>query len=224
MQRIRFRLLISTLVVVFSASLLPAGQAMAAQVTVLDANGAPLENAVILVEGVPQRSLPAAVVDQIDMQFLPRVLVVPRDTLVDFPNSDDVRHHVYSFSAAKRFELRLFKGSDAPPVLFDQSGAVILGCNIHDSMVGYVLVTDSPWYSHSDAAGSLPLDQLPPGNWPVSWWHPSLGDAPPESLGELDLYQLGSLNLAVQPQAEASEPVLSPLQQRFRKAGNNGRY
>ena len=90
-----------------------------------------------------------AIMDQRKLMFVPDVLVVQTGTAVDFPNSDQVRHQVYSFSGAKTFELALYAGRAHAPVVFDRSGLVTLGCNIHDSMVGYIWVTDSPW---SDAA------------------------------------------------------------------------
>ncbi|MGY8809863.1 MAG: methylamine utilization protein [Pseudomonadales bacterium] len=194
-------------------------QSNAAQVLLTDKAGAPLANAVLLVDGLPPLQSQGYVMDQVDIQFVPRVLVAPVGTLVDFPNSDDVRHHVYSFSSAKPFELRLFKGSEAPPVAFDRAGVVVLGCNIHDSMIGYILVTQSPRFAVSDAQGIVSLPDLPAGNWPVSWWHPSQLEQPPVALGELDLNQAGQvLSLPVSSAKQAPTPVLSPLQQRFKKA------
>ena len=185
----------------------------------LDDQGNTLSDVVILVEGVAPRPGAPGVMDQVEMQFQPRVLAVATGTQVRFPNSDDVRHHVYSFSAAKRFELRLFKGTDAPPVAFEQPGLVVLGCNIHDAMVGYILITDSPWYGVSDAQGQLDSSRLPKGSGLVSWWHPSLGEAAPVALGNVELQTVGKLTLPIAPTPVAHEAKpLSPLQQRFRKA------
>lgn len=203
--------------------MLASGSAHAATLLVHDQQGNPLADAVILVDGVAQRPAISTSMDQIDRQFQPRLLVVPSETDVLFPNSDDVRHQVYSFSPAKRFELRLFQGSEAPPVTFDQTGAVVLGCNIHDAMIGYILVTDSPWYAVSDKQGSLDLEYLPSGPAPVSWWHPSLGESAPVSLGDIDLHGSGSLALKVSGMTDApAEKPLSPLQMRFNKAA--GKY
>ncbi len=195
----------------------------ATAVPVLDQQGGALKDAVIMVEGVAPRPPLSTSMDQIDLQFQPRVLVVPAGTEVGFPNGDDVRHHVYSFSATKPFELRLFHGAEAPPVTFEQAGPVVLGCNIHDAMIGYILVTDSPWYAVSGDGGMLDLAHLPEGAAPVSWWHPSMGDAPPVSLGSLDLHASASLVLPVDAAAAAEvEKELSPLQKRFNKA--SGKY
>ena len=214
MQRSRYQALNAVVMAVCLIGLPSSASAL----KLLDEQGNVLSDVVILVDGAAPRPAAPAVMDQIDMQFQPRVLAVGTGSRVDFPNSDDVRHHVYSFSAAKRFELRLFKGTDSPPVAFEQPGLVVLGCNIHDSMVGYILITDSPWYDVSDALGQLDASQLPAGNWPVSWWHPSLGEAAPVSLGELDLQLTAQLTLPVASTPVAVEKTLSPLQQRFRKA------
>lgn len=218
MQRARYQALRMNVLAVGLLTLITP----AAALELLDAEGRPLSDAVVLVDGVAVRPPATAVMDQLDRQFQPRVLAVAAGTLVSFPNNDDVRHHVYSFSPAKRFELRLFKGADAPPVAFEQPGVVILGCNIHDRMVGYILVTDSPWYQVSDTAGRVDVSSLPAGSRPVSWWHPDLGEAAPVALGELDVHDTARLTLPVSAVASlAAEQPLSPLQQRFRKANGH---
>lgn len=125
----------------------------------VDGQGQPLANAVLSLKGVgvSVHNEPA-IMDQRNKQFVPSVLAVRSGTAVKFPNSDDIRHHVYSFSPTKRFELRLYKGTPSEPVLFDKPGVVVLGCNIHDWMVGYVYVTDDPWFAVSDEQGRLILD------------------------------------------------------------------
>ncbi|MCP1673665.1 plastocyanin [Natronocella acetinitrilica] len=119
---------------------------------IIGSDGAALEHAVAYfdVESGTATAGTHAEMDHRDMQYQPHVLPVQRGTLVDFPNRDQVRHHVYSFSPAKRFELPLYSGRPAEPVLFDVAGSVVLGCNIHDHMVGYILVLDS---AHFAAAG-----------------------------------------------------------------------
>ena len=93
---------------------------------------------------MPTAASPREVVDQIDKEFVPYVKPVRTGSFVQFPNKDHIRHHVYSFSAPSKFELPLYMGTPAQPVLFDKPGVVKLGCNIHDWMIGYVYVTDSP--------------------------------------------------------------------------------
>jgi hypothetical protein len=119
--------------------------------------------------------------DQRNLAFLPRVLVVGVGTRVEFPNNDSVSHQVYSFSAAKRFQLPLYKGEVHPPVTFDQPGLVVLGCNIHDSMVGYIYVTDTPYFGTTDRTGSVRLEGLPAGDYRITIWSPFIAD-PPTSL------------------------------------------
>ena len=97
-----------------------------------------------------RRPPPKAVIDQHHEQFVPRVLIVQRGTEVSFPNTDRVQHHVYSFSQTKQFELPLYRGNEHPPVMFDHAGVAVLGCNIHDHMVGYVLVVDSSHFGFTD--------------------------------------------------------------------------
>jgi len=123
-------------------------QAATLVVNVLKRDGKPLPGAVITAE--PQSSTdPAppvkAIMDQVNLAFLPDVLVIPVHSTVQFPNSDAVGHQVYSFSSARQFQLPLYRGKPYPPVQFDQPGVVTLGCNIHDNMIAYVLVTDAPF-------------------------------------------------------------------------------
>jgi len=114
------------------------------------------------------------VVDQIDKEFVPRVKPILVGSQVSFPNHDNIRHEVYSFSPAKTFELPLYAGTPAKPVLFDKPGVVVLGCNIHDWMVGYIYVSESPWFAKTAADGKTVLRGLPPGRYVVRAWHPRL--------------------------------------------------
>lgn len=149
-------------------------------VDVADARGRPLADAVVYVYPAsgkaPLKASPAAIIDQVDKQFVPLVSVLQTGTVVRFPNKDNIRHQVYSFSPAKRFELRLYSGERAEPVVFDRPGLVVLGCNIHDLMVGYVLVVDTPWFAKSDEAGHAQVIDLPPGEYKASVWHYDLAD------------------------------------------------
>ena len=129
--------------------------------------------------GAPPAADPkSSVMDQRNLAFLPRVLVVGVGTRVEFPNNDAVSHQVYSFSPAKRFQLPLYKGEFHPPVTFDQPGLVVLGCNIHDSMVGYIYVTPAPYFGTTTAAGRLTFTRLPKGDYQVTIWGPFIADAP----------------------------------------------
>jgi plastocyanin len=123
-------------------------------------------------------TLKPAVMDQKNLAFLPRVLVVAAGTSVEFPNNDAVSHQVYSFSAAKHFQLPLYKGEIHPPITFDRPGLVVLGCNVHDSMVGYIYVTDAPYFGTTAGGGNLQLKGLPAGDYRVTLWSPFIADAP----------------------------------------------
>lgn len=117
-----------------------------------------------------------AVMDQVDKQFSPYILVIQKGTSVTFPNSDSIKHHVYSFSKTKPFQLKLYKNRVPDPLLFDKAGAVALGCNIHDWMVGYIYVTDTPWYGRTNKQGESRLE-VPDGHYRLKVWHPLLKQA-----------------------------------------------
>jgi hypothetical protein len=116
--------------------------------------------------------------DQRNLAFVPRVLVVAAGSSVDFPNNDSVSHQVYSFSPAKRFQLPLYKGQHHPPVTFEREGLVVLGCNIHDQMAGYLYVTGAPFFGKTDAAGVFRLPDAPAGDYRMTVWSPFIADPP----------------------------------------------
>lgn len=150
-------------------------------VSVKGDDGMPLADAVVVVKpaggvaaGQPVRfAWPLAMAQQ-NIAFNPYVLIVPVGSTVGFPNKDKVRHHVYSFSATKKFELKLYGQQEERTVTFDKTGIVPLGCNIHDSMIGYVYVTDSPFSAKTNAAGEAVIHGLPAGTGSVSVWHPDM--------------------------------------------------
>lgn len=167
------------------AGLLLAALALAASadaatldVQVVDSGGRALADAVVFLESPAAKAAvrPAANVEisQVNKQFTPAVTVVPVGTPVQFPNRDTVRHHVYSFSPSKVFEIKLYAGKPANPVVFDKPGVAILGCNIHDQMVGWVLVVETPHYGRTGVDGRLKLDDVPAGTYRLRTWHPDL--------------------------------------------------
>lgn len=119
-----------------------------------------------------------AIMDQVDLAFAPHVLSIQAGTLVRFPNRDQVRHSIYSFSAPRVFEVKLYRGLDAPPIYFDRTGLVVLGCNIHDDMLAYVYVHDTPHSAVSDAGGHATIEELSAGAYLLRLRHPRL-DANP---------------------------------------------
>jgi plastocyanin len=155
-----------------------AAQAATLQVTVTDEQGRPVPQAVVFLESAEaaRAAKPLANVEmaQKDKSFVPETLTVTRGTAVQFPNRDTVRHHVYSFSPTKRFELKLYIGTPANPVVFDQTGVVVLGCNIHDEMVGWIVVVDTPHFGSTAANGQLRLNDVPEGSYRLRVWHSGL--------------------------------------------------
>lgn len=156
-------------------------QAARLEVEVRDREGQPLAEVVAWIEPGPGNPSPSAepaapvalVMDQRKRQFTPYVLPVRRGSTVIFPNSDPINHHVYSFSPAKRFELRLHhQGDSAQQVRFDTPGLVTLGCNIHDWMLGFILVLDSPWFAQTDPGGRARLEYQPAAGQTLHIWHP----------------------------------------------------
>ncbi|MDB6014820.1 MAG: methylamine utilization protein [Gammaproteobacteria bacterium] len=166
------------------------GRSWAATLTVkvLLPNGHPLGGVVVTVNPVSAPAHPAApvqaVMDQINRAFAPDLLVIPVDSTVAFPNSDSVSHQIYSFSPAKRFQLPLYRGKPYPPVVFDQPGVVTMGCNIHDEMLAYIVITDAAFFGRTSAAGSWTAD-VPGGGYRVSIWHPRIRDDAKDLSGEL---------------------------------------
>lgn len=146
-------------------------------VTVLDNTGEPLSGfAVSLTPHVataPSTEIPEAVMDQVNRQFSPHFLIVSKGTKVRFPNSDSIKHQVYSFSAAKRFALLLDQDSEAEPLTFDTPGIVEMGCNVHDWMLGYIYVVDTPYFSASDKKGQSQFT-VPAGDYTLSVYHPRM--------------------------------------------------
>ena len=170
-------------------SLLPAMTSAAASsapldIRVTDAAGKPVSGAVVFLDS-PQaqeqvRPLAGAEVAQIERRFAPAVSVVTLGTPVTFPNLDTVRHHIYSFSPVKRFEIKLYVGTPTAPVVFDQPGIAVLGCNIHDQMAAWIVVVATPWFGRTDGAGRWAAASAPPGRYTLRAWHAGMpvGAAP----------------------------------------------
>jgi plastocyanin len=152
------------------------------EVLLTDAAGRPLADAVVFLESREARAAvkPAQGVEiaQVGRQFQPVVTVVPVGTAVNFPNRDTVRHHVYSFSPVKTFEIKLYIGTPAQPVVFDKPGIAVLGCNIHDTMAAWTVVVETPYHAKS-AAGRALIDNVPAGTYRLRAWHPALPTGAP---------------------------------------------
>lgn len=162
-----------------ASSLAGRADAAAVQVQVRGADGQPLAGAVVMLSPAQRPATPIRlpwpyVVAQKDISFQPHVLIVPVGAAVTFPNMDRVRHHVYSFSKPKKFELKLYGREDARTVTFDKPGVVAIGCNIHDRMSGYVIVVETPFAAQTDAQGRVGFTGVPVGGASLAVWHPSI--------------------------------------------------
>ena len=155
---------------------------------VTDTAAAPASDAVAYAEAASGQTLPKllrpAQVEQKARRFAPLVTVIQTGSVVSFPNHDSVRHHVYSFSPSKVFELKLYSGAGGDPIIFEKPGTVVVGCNIHDQMAAYIQVVDTPYFGKTDADGNATLESLPPGKYRLKLWHPDqpAGAAPTEQL------------------------------------------
>jgi plastocyanin len=147
------------------------------EVEVNNMAGASVENAVVYLEP-KDKTAPIiknqAEVAQKNKTFIPLVTVIEAGSTVIFPNKDSVRHHVYSFSSAKTFELKLYSGVPSTPVVFDKPGTVVLGCNIHDQMLAFVYVVDTPYFAKTDTTGKVKISDVPNGDYQLRVWHYAL--------------------------------------------------
>ncbi len=198
------------LVVALVAFAAMAAEATGIDATVRDASGKPIPDAVVYAipaSGArPPPAGAAAVMDQIDKEFVPHVLVVQAGTRVKFPNQDNIRHNVYSFSPAKTFSLELYRGNEAAPVQFDKPGLVVVGCNIHDFMLGYIVVVDTPHFAKTAADGVGRLRGLAPGAHELRAWHPRMEQAADSVTRNVTVPGAGTLAaqfaLALKPEAK----------------------
>jgi len=142
------------------------------------ASGQPVGNAVVSFKpssassAIPPHFNGPLEMDQKNIQFNPFILVVPVGSEVSFPNRDKVRHHVYSFSMTKRFELKLYGHEETRTITFDKTGVVALGCNIHDQMMGFIVVVDTPYVSKVGPSGQVTLSNIPAGGGTLTVWQP----------------------------------------------------
>jgi plastocyanin len=184
-------------------------------VKVTSPDGKAVAGAVVLLHGPPGSKplLPAAfIVDQVNQTFTPDVTVIPVGSSVTFPNSDKVSHQVYSFSRAKRFQLPLYRGTPYAPTVFDHAGVVTLGCNIHDDMIAYLVVTNAGWIGRTARDGSWNASNLPNGDFRIEIWHPRMREATEliERTLRLEAALTGSLNVqltrSLRPEALGHKP------------------
>lgn len=150
-------------------------------VQVTDAAGKPLADVVVVADAEAGVTVPRIVkpgeIEQRGLKFLPLVSVIQTGSRMSFPNYDKVKHHIYSFSPAKKFDQKLYSGVAAAPQVFDKAGLVVLGCNIHDRMLSYIKVVDSPYFAKTGADGVARIDMPASGKYTVSAWHYNMAGA-----------------------------------------------
>lgn len=177
-------------------------------VHVTDAAGQPLADAAVYAEPASGQAVPKAArtgeIAQKGRKFIPLVTVIQVGTSVSFPNNDTVRHHVYSFSPAKVFDIKLYSGQPANPIVFDKPGTVILGCNIHDQMLAYIQVVPTPWFAKTDASGTAVIKDVPAGKYQLKAWHYGLPPTAPipeqaVAVAGTDLNETFTLNAKAAP-------------------------
>ena len=188
----------------------------AAELTIrlTNASGTPLVDAVAFdsaAKTAPGRK--REIIVQRNRIFEPFVTVVEKGTAIAFPNEDPMLHHVYSFSPAKRFEIKLYKGTPAAPILFDRVGVVALGCNVHDWMLAYVLVVDSPIFGKSGNDGVVRLSSLAAGTYELSAWYPGMREPAPLQSVTLAANESRSIDhrLQVTIRTQPKAPPLDPM-------------
>lgn len=201
------------LIAAFAALLAAPAAADTLSVKITSQSGTPLADAVVM--AIPSREAPArrpprVAIEQKDREFLPFVTAVQVGTSVTFPNRDPLLHHVYSFSPAKVFEIKLYAG-ESPSVLFDKPGPVALGCNIHDWMEAYIYVAPTPYFAKTDVHGAARLT-LPAGSYTLQTWHPYQNAALPTQPVQVAGSQNQSLTLPVTVPTRKPKPPNDPKQ------------
>ncbi|WP_432280166.1 methylamine utilization protein [Shewanella aestuarii] len=185
-------------------------------ITVVDTQGQQLEDTVVelipIKEGRHELNKLMPPTSQYEMRqknriFSPFVLAVPQGAKVHFPNLDRTRHHVYSFSPAKEFELKLYIGVTESPIEFDKAGLVAIGCNIHDYMQAYIYVSSSPVFSVSNEVGQIQFSDLVIGEYQLKVWHPWLRTP---SVDRMLVVNQGDNQLTINVDVERQQKPTSP--------------
>jgi plastocyanin len=189
------------------------------EVAVRDASGAPVTDAAVYAIAATgpteARGARSREIEQIDREFVPYVTVVQAGTTVTFPNRDPILHHVYSFSPAKSFEIKLYTGKSPEEIVFDKPGIVTLGCNIHDWMIAYIVVVPTAHFARTDASGKVRLRDLPAGAYEVHAWHPNQRSAVSPQGIALDAQASGNIAFVIET---------SPRRPRYKPPFDRQRY
>lgn len=149
---------------------------MTVHAVVKDQSGRPVQDAVVFAtpfeKGLQRAVRAEAVVVLKKSEFHPSVLPVQIGTAVTFQNRDSVRHHLYSISAANKFDRLAERGASSAPVVFDRPGVVVTGCSMHDRMLGHIYVVGAPHFAKTGKDGKADLAGIPRrGAYEVRVWH-----------------------------------------------------
>ena len=199
-------------------------------IDVMFADGRPLTGAAVEIHRsgsenfIANESTPNSsqhVMDQINKRFVPNTLLIKPGDTVRFPNSDNIRHHVYSFSKPKPFELPLYAQEPTEPLLFNNTGVVVVGCNIHDRMQGRIFISDAEWALELDN-GRATLSDIPPGSYKINILHPTANPASPDSLDVVVAHQqTENITILVEDRANQASPrTLTEVEKKFLKLRN----
>ena len=190
------------------------GFAATLEARVTDPAGAAIVDAVVYAVpasgGSDVRGKKTVAVEQVDREFVPYVSVVQTGTSVTFPNRDPILHHVYSFSTAKTFEIKLYSGNSRSELL-DKPGVVTLGCNIHDWMIGYILVVPTAYFGKSDGSGVVHIRDVPPGSYEVRVWHPQQKAAAANQAAQVESNTRVDFTVEVSPRKPKYKPPLDRM-------------
>lgn len=150
-----------------------AGATSAVEIKFTDSDGQPVDSVVVSwsAQNLVKPSAEPVIIDQVDRAFVPHISLITAGQRVDFPNSDNIRHHVYSFSESNPFEIKLYRNRPVEPILFANAGIVALGCNIHDQMIGYIYVAgkdETALMSNDKGIVNIPNVKS------FQYWHPRM--------------------------------------------------
>ena len=190
-------------------ALLVSGFSQAVEIVVTQQDGQPAVGVVVTLENddLARQKVGTAEMGQRERRFDPHILVVQKGATVSFPNYDDIKHHVFSFSSVKTFEQELYKGTESTPVTFDKAGIVELGCNVHDWMLGYIYIVDTPYFGKTDAAGKWQMAGVPAGEYKVTVWHPGLDSDDNRQVQTLVLSAKAKIQLTAELEEESNDEL-----------------
>lgn len=164
-----------TIVIMIFICLVDFAQADSLSVKVTGASGQAVKDAIVYLQpksAMNVNEASAIEIEQKNKLFNPFISVIPIGTIATFPNHDGIGHHVYSFSESKIFELPLSEEELSQEILFDKPGVVTIGCNIHDWMVAYIYIVDTPYFAKTNSTGLANLEKITPGEYELHIWHP----------------------------------------------------